>query len=339
MPVFYKGNRVPWTVPGINSDESINLDPADFHPDMLPRGRVDAGPNMTLIRIPKVPNRISTRKDGYIELILSRSYDREAKQSRNKKVIIGSDASDVLPGMMIPNENYYNLFNGKGQLFDEEGKTEAEEPAGEEREQEAPPDSQTQTCTDQEPAETAGEPTKFQASPNTIHSTAEEQTTDNITEETLKQREQAIREQEERLSQMEQLIKIKQHRLDEREAALEEAENQRLFNEEKAQKDHIRILSYMLESYTGIIRTQANRKPGQPMSLKQIRTINEVLQELRDFFRGCETEEYLHLAEEPDETTDTAGTTNGEMALLLSAYSHTVNAYLYSDLKEKHKKV
>ncbi len=101
--------------------------------------------------------------------------------------------------------------------------------------------------------------------------------------------------------------------------------------------DHIKLLSNVLDSYADTIQQQAKRKPDAPMSLKQIRTINEVLSELRDFFTGSESDHLLHLAEEPDEKTDTPGTTNGEMALLISAYQITANTYQYGKLRPRRK--
>ena len=38
MAVFYKGQRVLWTIPGIDPNSNINLDPASFRPEMLPEG-------------------------------------------------------------------------------------------------------------------------------------------------------------------------------------------------------------------------------------------------------------------------------------------------------------
>lgn len=56
------------------------------------------------------------------------------------------------------------------------------------------------------------------------------------------------------------------------------------------------------------------------MCSKQIRTINELLQEIKFLFAGNEVENFLHLAEEPDKKTNITGATYGEMAFLLNAY-------------------
>ena len=315
MPVFYKGERVPWTIPGMDPKESIRLDPATFNPDILPQGRIDAGTK--LIRIPTVPNRISTRSDGYIELILERHYDPEAKQSRNKKIIIGSDASGFLPGMMVPNDNYNNLFDGNGRLYRDPMKEEElkEEPKQKPKEQPEPiPEAQPETkATDSEPAAS-----KAKEHPGKDRETA------------LDQRETAIMVKEAKL-------KYKEQQLLDQEKELEKIQDQMMMKANEAEKDHIRLLSYILESYIDTVQAQAKRKPDAPMSAGQIRTINEILSELKDFFAGSESEAYLHLAEEPDDQTNTPGTTRGEMALLLTPYQYTVATYLSGGLRKKQK--
>ena len=64
--------------------------------------------------------------------------------------------------------------------------------------------------------------------------------------------------------------------------------------------------------------SQAGKKPNAVMTLNQIRMINSLLSEIREIFQGCESEEYLQLAEEPDpesQDDDNYGTTYGEMAI------------------------
>ena len=73
------------------------------------------------------------------------------------------------------------------------------------------------------------------------------------------------------------------------------------------------------------------------MRLTQIRAINEILDELRNYFAGSESERYLHLAEEPreDDLEHHPGTTYGEMDILLTAYRWTVHAFRYKSLYEQ----
>ena len=85
------------------------------------------------------------------------------------------------------------------------------------------------------------------------------------------------------------------------------------------------------------MREQAKRRPDTLMRQKQIRAINEILDELRSFFAGSEAEDYLHLAEESreDDLEHYPGTTYGEMDILLAAYHHTVFAFRCEKLYEK----
>ena len=72
-----------------------------------------------LTKIPEIPGRINRRKKpesdiGYIEMVLERYYDPASRQTRKKRISIGTDASSVFPGMMIPNETYYQYFDHDG---------------------------------------------------------------------------------------------------------------------------------------------------------------------------------------------------------------------------------
>jgi len=72
-----------------------------------------------LTKIPEIPGRINRRKRPesdieYIEMVLERHYDPASRQTRKKRISIGTDASSVFPGMMIPNETYYQYFDHDG---------------------------------------------------------------------------------------------------------------------------------------------------------------------------------------------------------------------------------
>lgn len=339
MAVYYKGKKMPWLIPGMKSTEDINLDPVTFDPRMLPQRRIVMSSDMAMIRIPDVPNRVRIRKDGYVELILETHYDRETKQSRNKKVIIGTDQSGFLPGMMTPNENYHNLFDGRGRLYNDPMKqpkpTETEPPETQKAQTTKTPgtaDKELKATQEpkatKEPKETK-EPKATQEPKTTINQPGPEgKPTDNTKEQELKRRAQELTNREAELKRREQ-------ELDEWQQRLEEKEEDLYFQSEETAKDHIKLLSYILESYKDTVDHQARKKPDAPMTRKQIRTINQILGELKDFFTGCETDDLLHLAEEPDPENDNPGTTNGEMALLISAYQFTINAFRLDELRNK----
>ena len=78
-----------------------------------------------LVRIPKIEGRIYTQQEGphliYVMYIYETRWDREKKQTRNRKVMIGQ-AIESIPGAMLPNENYYRFFDRRtGQLIEETG--------------------------------------------------------------------------------------------------------------------------------------------------------------------------------------------------------------------------
>ena len=333
---------MPWLIPGLKETENINLDPATFRPEMLPKRSIRTGRDQTLVAIPTMPGRVRSRKDGYVELILETYYDKETKQSRNKKVIIGRDDSAFLPGMMTPNDNYYDYFNGQGRLFNDPMKqplpqqTEAADKEPNQTEQKTEATQHTEATDKQsKPTEQQTKTTRQPKSPQQPKASTqlnqlkpEGKPTDNTKELELLKKKQELTEREIELNQRER-------ELDAREKRLEEKEEDLYFQAEETDKDHIKILSYILDSYKDTIEHQARKKPDAPMSPKQIQTINEILSELKDFFTGCETDNLLHLAEEPDPATGASGTTNGEMALLISAYQFTINAFQYDELRNK----
>lgn len=116
-------------------DENINAK------DQNPEWHFDAGKLKTneipfsgdavLARIPKIPGRINRRNHPdtntvYIVLIPERHYDPETKQTTKKRVIIGTDAAPAFPGMMIPNETYYQYFDHDGNWIAGEGEADPE---------------------------------------------------------------------------------------------------------------------------------------------------------------------------------------------------------------------
>ncbi len=123
MPIVDKRDRNNWynCIP-------IKRDPAErwkrFSADQLKGNEVECGCG-TLAKIPQIKGLISFknrenefgRVTRYVELITERRYDKEKKQSRNKRVCIGIDISHIYPGMMIINEKYHNYFNKNGDLI------------------------------------------------------------------------------------------------------------------------------------------------------------------------------------------------------------------------------
>lgn len=336
MPVFYRGKRMSWYIPGMDPRENINLDPQTFNPDMLPGNEIrQGGDAKPLAKIPRIPGRISIRKDGYVELIISRYYDKEAKQSRNRKEIIGSAASDILPGMMMTNDTYYEYFDIHGNLVNDPMKKEAQE-----TEKPAEEPFQTEESFEQELQQAEKVPQQAEVKPKPkpiipqqqLQQTRQNQTEEKPTEPNI---DEVLRRKEQDLKNLNATIRKRQKELEELDEEIEDRKEELYFQTQDVQKEHIRLLSYILDHIMDTVKVQAAKKPGVPMSLKQIRSINEILSELKEFFTGCETEDYLHLAEEPDPDNDNPGTTNGEMAILLGPYQYTISAFLNNYLHNK----
>jgi len=82
------------------------LNPEGFDVDKLDVNEFDQGNGRIIAKIPRIDHRIYTRKpheesnERCVDLVIGRSYDPETKQSRNRKVTIGTVLGS-LPGMMI----------------------------------------------------------------------------------------------------------------------------------------------------------------------------------------------------------------------------------------------
>ncbi len=92
-----------------------------FDPDKFKDNEVLLTNGDRIAKIPKLENRIFIRRsknrpNAYVEFIVDRYYDKEKKQSRVQKLIIGTDISDKYRGMMLINGNYHKYFDYGGNL-------------------------------------------------------------------------------------------------------------------------------------------------------------------------------------------------------------------------------
>ena len=90
-----------------------------FDAGRLKTNEIPFSGDSVLVKIPQIPGRINRRNQPesnttFIVLIPERHYDPETKQTSKKRVIIGTDAAPAFPGMMIPNETYYQYFDHDG---------------------------------------------------------------------------------------------------------------------------------------------------------------------------------------------------------------------------------
>ena len=74
------------------------------------------------VKIPDISGKINLMsQDGmvYVRYLASRQYDPEKKYSIPEWIKIGRQI-ETMPGLMIPNENYYRLFGEEGAEMDED---------------------------------------------------------------------------------------------------------------------------------------------------------------------------------------------------------------------------
>ena len=284
----------------------------NFSSKQLQGNEIQCG-SETLAKIPQMPGRIARRnkKNGngithYVELILERTYDKEKHQTRNKRVIIGVDVSHVYPGMMIINKKYHDYFDIQGNLIYRF----PEEPVAEEPEEaEATlPGPETDPMPEEQPE---AEPEQSEL--------YEEQYTE-YEEDTFPIAETDSTEPDNPLAGDIPMTADEQD--------LEDEELKRTMQEREHRKDRINYLRDVLYNHKGMIDEQAKRRPDKPMTLYQIRRINELLNEIRNILTGYEGTEYLLLAEEPDPNNpDTQPMTYADMAILLNNYYCTLMCY------------
>ena len=301
------------------------LDDPNFDADKLEVNEIDMG-SCSFAKVPKIADRIrethsEEKGETYIELITDRERDDQTGEIREKTVRIGTDLGRLLPGMMAINEEYHKYFDLKGNLLNDPlGRKEAEE--REKARAEAEKKAAEQAAREKERAKQVPQKTV-----KTVRGA--ERTVDEIKESLL----QKERELEEKLH----LAKVGLRELKEKKEELDELIEARHFEYEERERAQISLLSSILHNHLTIVETQAKRKPDMLMRRSQIRTINEILKELRDYFSGSNAADYLHLAEEPheDDLEHFPGTTYGEMAVLLAAYSSTLHMFSMEALYEK----
>lgn len=294
MPIIDKRDIHNWynTIP-INGAEARKWD--HFSAATMKGNEIRCGAAV-MAKIPNIPGRISRKKreseDGqrvttYIELILERRYDPVKKQTRNRRVTIGIDVNHIYPGMMIINDKYHDYFDHNGNLiYDPEG-----DKAQEELKREDAPAAQAKTKKGEE------------ARPPENHETAEEPA------------EAEPARPDERRGTVPARQEETESMSDEAEAMATEAE----INKIQHKKDRVRFLESMLQKYRFSISEQAKKRPDRKVSGYQVRRINEILTELRDYFQETDVSDYLELAEEPDE--EGKGLTYADMEILLHAYA------------------
>ena len=352
MPIIDKRDRNNWyNSIRVDSGRPVNQytkyleHPETFDVEKLQVNEFDMGNGQVVAKIPKIPGRITrfrkneNSSEYFIQLITGQTYDREKKQGRNEKVTIGTDISWHLPGMMLINEKYHEYFDKEGKLFNDPMIMREKKPKKKTQEQTDKPGSDSSGETESKSdtgnmaeqdnrSDRAARDTTAQFSPQTPE--PKKPTEEQMLEE-LKQK-KAILDQ--KISEQERLNEDLRKVSEEYQKAKEELDSirmVRIVQLQTAEMDRISFLSDILEGQRDIVVRQAGKNPYVPMSLIQIRMINEILAELKRIFSGVEGEEYLKLAEEPrmdpdDEKKEIPGATYGEMSFILQAYNSMIHA-------------
>ena len=334
MPIIDKRDRNNWynSIPISNQREAYNpfLDP-NVDVDTLEINEVRQSYDTKIAKIPKIKHRIFRRTEGsgtHVIFLVDEWYDQEKGQMRNKKVDIGTDLGGFLPGRMIVNkDNYYKYFNVHGQLINDPLKKRRDQKAKEAADKEEAGATARREAETVERAAFVQKETIEETGTETILPEQEEERSVDEIKAALIEKEKLL---DEKLKQAEEGLK----ELEENKKVLDELQDVKVLALEEKEKAHIDLLNEFLESYIDSVREQAKRRPDGLMRLTQIRAINEILDELRNYFAGSESERYLHLAEEPreDDLEHHPGTTYGEMDILLTAYRWTVHAFRYKSL-------
>lgn len=337
MPIIDKRDRNNWynSIPISNQREAYNpfLDP-NVDVDTLEINEVRQSYDTKIAKIPKIKHRIFRRTEGsstHVIFLVDEWYDQEKGQMRNKKVDIGTDLGGFLPGRMIVNkDNYYKYFNIHGQLINDPLKKRRDQKAKEAADKEEAGATARREAETVERAAFVQKETIEETGTETILPEQEEERSVDEIKAALIEKEKLL---DEKLKQAEEGLK----ELEENKKVLDELQDVKVLALEEKEKAHIDLLNEFLESYIDSVREQAKRRPDGLMRLTQIRAINEILDELRNYFAGSESERYLHLAEEPreDDLEHHPGTTYGEMDILLTAYRWTVHAFRYKSLYAK----
>ena len=337
MPIIDKRDRNNWynSIPISNQREAYNpfLDP-NVDVDTLEINEVRQSYDTKIAKIPKIKHRIFRRTEGsstHVIFLVDEWYDQEKGQMRNKKVDIGTDLGGFLPGRMIVNkDNYYKYFNVHGQLINDPLKKRRDQKAKEAADKEEAGAAARREAETVERAAFVQKETIEETGTETILPEQEEERSVDEIKAALIEKEKLL---DEKLKKAEEGLK----ELEENKKVLEELQEVRILTLQEKEKAHIELLNDFLENYIDSVREQAKRRPDGLMRLTQIRAINEILDELRNYFAGSESERYLHLAEEPreDDLEHHPGTTYGEMDILLTAYRWTVHAFRYKSLYAK----
>ena len=269
--------------------------------------------NHQMVKIPAIPGRITRRNypEGNttaVELILERKYNPETRQTRKKRVSIGTDAAPAFPGMMYANENYYKYFDPQGNWIFPESETDPELTNALKKWNDA---REEQRKAEEAAERNGGQKMKVSAQEN--------KSMDETTKEKSETAEQES-ETPERTSEKEVEKRPEKQPRDMRSIVLKHIESPQQF-------DYLRMVFL---DYNAAVTQQVKKRPYVPMTLYQVLRINQILSELQVIFAGTSMSPYLQLAVVPENADEKyIPLTYGDMDMIMKPYYRAINAFLY----------
>ena len=110
---------------------------------------------------------------------------------------------------------------------------------------------------------------------------------------------------------------------------MKDPEIQAELDRKQHEKDRMDFLNDLLMKYELLVEVHAEKRPDMQMSQNQIRRINGLLKEIREYLAPFEYGEYMEMADEGDEEGEGKGMTYADMEVLLKNYRCVVDAYKY----------
>lgn len=354
MPIVDKRDRNNWynSVPVYDPLKGNPLMDPNFSIEKMEGNELNFGGKSIVAKIPEIKGRIfRDNKSGNgtsIVLLTDRYPDPDNPgRIRHERVVIGTELFGRFAGLMAANDKYHEYFDTNGNLVYDpltrrkerearEAEKKAAKEAAEEAQRKAAKEGRKEAERKTQSPKAAAKQEEHQETGRTEKKTdiaEKERTVDEIRESLLK-KEKLLKQQLQELAQKQQEADEKLQQLEEAQEELDSLIEERKYEMQERAAAHLSLLDNILDSHFTTVKEQAKRRPDALMRLTQIRTINEILKELREWFAGTEAEDYLHLADEPreDDLEHHPGTTYGEMAILLSAYTHTIFAVRFRKL-------
>ena len=320
------------------------------------------------VRIPQMEGRINELEGPggtlSLEFVYERWYDPKAKQSRNRKLIIGR-IPEAFPHVLIPNENYGKLFDyetgelkepyktniAKEQAKKEKSKAQkAQKPTPKTTEILNPgPEPEPPTQTNEAPQQTMDDKELDQGIRDML-ANLQKTKTEWERQEREQQEQKAQSERDRKLygeanyqdmerRRAEQRLQAVADRITQQEQKPTSAEEEALLDaymEYNYDRERAAVLSRIIEGILNTIRTQAKKRPDDIVNAYKVNKINTILQEIKTRYQNTGYEDLLELIDPPTQNKETntqTGLTYSDLEVLLDHYT-TILEHIPSNRKQ-----